>query len=180
MHQDEVQETVAEEVPVEGQEEEQPVETQYVPAISLANRDFIRNNYKRLDMPSLSIATGLPPELIGMYIDAYEEYLKKNGGSNNEFANFIMHVNSEGNITFGIQWPTLEKTEQILPYLGKAMYLLQSGKLREATVQFFIAMGEEKGNYKTIKTIVNGWKEAENAAGQAPLISPHEVLGGAN
>lgn len=164
------------EVPVQ----EEAAETQYVPAISLANRDFIRANYKRLDMPSLSIATGLPPELIGMYIDAYEEYLKKNGGSTNECANFIMSVNSEGNISFSMQWPSIEKTEQILPHLGKAMYMLQSGKLREPTVQFFINMGEDKGNYRTIKTIVNGWKEAESAAGQAPLVAPHEVLGGAH
>lgn len=164
-------------------EEDEVVENQeetYVPIISLPNREYIRNNYKRLDLNNLSIATGLPPDVVSMYIEAYEDYIKRNGGSSNECANFVMSVNTEGNINFGIQWPTIEKTEQILPYLGKAMYLLQSGKLREATVQFFINMGEDKGNYKTIKTIVNGWKEAEAAAEQSPLVSPHEVLVGGN
>lgn len=173
------EENVAAEMPIDETTEEQVDESAYVPAISVANRDFIRNNYKRLDMPSLCVATGLSPELIALYVEAYEDYLKKNGGSSNECVNFVMSVNAEGNINFGVQWPTLEKTEQILPYLGKAMYLLQSGKLKESTVQFFINMGEDKGNYRTIKSIVSGWKEAEDAAGQAPLVSPHEVLGGA-
>jgi hypothetical protein len=164
-----MEETVAEEV---------PVDEAYIPTISVANREFIRNNYKKLDMPQLCMATGVSPDLVAMYIEAYEDYIQKNNGSQNERANFTMTVDENGNIGFGMQWPTIEKTEKILPYLGKAMYLLHSGKLKENTVQFFINMGEDKGNYKTIKAIVNGWKEEEKAHEQAPLVSPHEVLGG--
>lgn len=175
------EENVAEETPVEAQPE-QEVPDEFQPPtdpgqiISLANREFIRNNYKKLDLPSLSMATNLPPEVVAMYVEVYEEYVQRSGGSVNEKVNFIMSVDEAGNVNFGLQWPTLEKSEKILPYLGKAIYLLNAGRLKENVIQFFIRMGEEKGSYQTIKTIVSGWKEQDQIQGQRPIIAPNEVL----
>ncbi len=172
------------EIPLEevATKEEEFNEDTYVvteqPKISVANQEFIKNNYKKMDLTNLSFATGMPPEDITMYIDAYEMYVKQNGGSSNERVNFITSVDENGFIGFGLQWPDMQRSEKILPHLGKVLFILNEGKIKQQMLQFLIRYSEEKGAYNAVKTIIAGWKEQEIAQGKQPLVQPHEVFNG--
>lgn len=146
------------------------------PKISVANQEYLRNNYKKVDLTTLCANTGMSPEDVTMYLEAYEMYVKQSGGSTNERVNFIVSVDENGYIGFGLQWPNMDKAEKILPHLGKAMYILNEGKIKQQMLQFLIRFSEEKGAYHAVKSIIEGWQEQENHIDQ-PIVQPHEVFG---
>lgn len=182
MHENFKEEVPQDEQPVETSAEEELLSDDFdvtaagPPIISVANQEYLRNNYKKVDLTTLCAATGMSPEDVTIYLQAYEEYIKRSGGSGTERVNFIVSVDENGYIGFGLQWPNMEKAERILPHLGKVMYILNEGKIKQQMLQFLIRFSEEKGAYHAVKTIIQGWQEQEKDIEQ-PIVQPHEVFG---
>jgi hypothetical protein len=122
------------------------------------------------------LATDLPPDIIAEYITSYEVYLKKNGiNPDNKFA-FHMYLNSEGSVSYGLEWPDIKSIEGMLPFLGKFFYSMNSGQLKPSMTNFLARYAEEKGAYQIVKTIMTDWNNYITESKETPIVEPYEVF----
>src|SRR5688572_26998192 len=92
--------------------------------ISIAQQNYIQNNYKKVPMEGLEAATKLSGQIIQEYIERYEHYLLSRGI--NPEGKFVLSftVDAAGNVGYGIQWPKTHEIDTSAEMFGKLIYLI--------------------------------------------------------
>ena len=144
--------------------------------MSMADQYFIRDNYQKLTLEQLALATGANPEDISAYVEAYQIYLKSEQVSDDKKLHFTINLDSTGSVSFGLEWPDLQSSEKIIPFVGKMFYLLNEGRLKPNLAAFLQQYAEERGAYTVIKSIMQSWNEQNDAVSERPIVLPNEVF----
>lgn len=147
-------------------------------AIKGSDQFFIQQHYKYISLEQLCIATNLSPETISEYINEYETYLKSRGVNTDRKFQFNMGLDSNGNVSYSIEWPDINSIDSMLPYVGKFFYVLNKGELKGSMAQFLAKYADDRGAYKVVRTVMEQWNEQVNKENTIPLIEPQDVFGG--
>jgi hypothetical protein len=158
------------------EENENVVEQPMITPMSMADQYFIRDNYQKLTLEQLSLATGANPEDISAYVEAYQIYLKSEQVSEDKRLNFTISLDTTGSVSFGLEWPDLQSSEKIVPFVGKMFYLLNEGRLKPNLAAFLQQYAEERGAYTVIKSIMQSWNEQDSYVSERPIVLPNEVF----
>jgi hypothetical protein len=145
--------------------------------IKSSDQFFIQNNYQKLTLEQICLATELAPDTVTEYIEEYQEYLKSQGVSIDNKFRVNIALNSDGVVSYGLEWPDINSIEPMLEYVGKFFYLLNSGGLKQSIVAFLNEYARERSTYRLVQTILNHWNEQDQANKNKPLVEPQEVFG---